>query len=491
MSDDIDRLLLGRRTLRTFFLILLCSSTSLFVVLGSGVAQLRSGPFFLGEVAPVQAALNRETIEAMTGAVTLPNGMIQLDRAVKLKGRVSLSGPATLKNSFAGLDQTMHLEGSGIGYFDPLKVVNDNTVDVGDINVATNYSIGSPAFFFILDGFVKPTGQLCGRRTVTAKAGSYLTLDGPVDKRVTAGKRFANAVIIPDPKQGQSGIQLSSPADAARFAPGDYVLLTEGATVANEGRDEWHRVVSVQDSAVQLETAVQRGYTQAVLAKAQPIVDCSFKDLTIDVPPDPVNQDSGFFKYCYNLRFEKITVKGRFDFGNCAHLTFVNCKFDDVALNSSHNVTFVNCSFASLYLEECCFDVLATGCTFGPGLPPPHPIGSPLFSRVGCERMTFRVSTVYKASLMPVSIQGNDVVFDDLTISESAANQVAYFDGDRKQVLRVRSDCPIALKGKATLAQSIIAPATYLGWTDDTKSQGVAIGCMSTSIKQGDWVIVP
>ena len=147
-------------------------------------------------------------------------------------------------------------------------------------------------------------------------------------------------------------------------------------------------------------------------------------------------------------------MKGHFDFANCAHLTFVNCKFDDVGLNSSHNVTFVNCSFASLYLEECCFDVLTTGCTFGPGLPPPHPIGSPLFSRVGCERMTFRVSTVNKASLMPVSIQGNDVVFDDLTISESAANQVAYFDGDRKQVLRVRSDCPVALKGKAT-ARSI------------------------------------
>jgi hypothetical protein len=90
-----------------------------------------------------------------------------------------------------------------------------------------------------------------------------------------------------------------------------------------------------------------------------------------------------------------------------------------------------------------------------------------------------------------VSIQGNDVVFDDLTISESAANQVAYFDGDRKQVLHVRSDCPVALKGKATLAQSIIAPATYLGWTDDTKSQGVAIGCMNTTIKQGNWVIVP
>ena len=38
---------------------------------------------------------------------------------------------------------------------------------------------------------------------MTAKAGSYLTLDGPVDKRVTAGKRFANAVVIPDdPSRG-------------------------------------------------------------------------------------------------------------------------------------------------------------------------------------------------------------------------------------------------------------------------------------------------
>ena len=71
-------------------------------------------------------------------------------------------------------------------------------------------------------------------------------------------------------------------------------------------------------SSVQLESAVQRGYSQAVLAKAQPIVDCSFNDLTIDVPPDPVNKDSAFFKYCYNMRFEKITVKGDFDLTNCS-----------------------------------------------------------------------------------------------------------------------------------------------------------------------------
>ena len=32
--------------------------------------------------------------------------------------------------------------------------MNDNTVDVGDINVAMDYAIGSPAYFFILDGFL-------------------------------------------------------------------------------------------------------------------------------------------------------------------------------------------------------------------------------------------------------------------------------------------------------------------------------------------------
>ena len=415
----------------------------------------------------------------MTGAVNLPTAMIQLDRMLKLKSGMSLSGAAVLKNAFTNSERTMLALGSGVGYFDPLKVVNDNTVDVGDINIAMDYAIGSPAYFFILDGFFEPPGQLCVRRTVTAKAGSYLTLDGPVDKRRDGRQAIRKCGGYSGRSEaGASGNPIGDTRRRCAIAPGDYVLLTEGATVANEGRDEWHRVVSVQNSSVQLESAVQRGYSQAVLAKAQPIVDCTFNDLTIDSPPDAANKESGFFKYCYNMRFENVTTKGGFALTNCAHMTFVNCKFDDVAINSSHSVKFVNCSFASLYLEECCFDILTTGCAFGPGLPPPHPVGSPLRSVVGCERMTFLVSTIKKPLDLPVSVGGNDVVFDDLSITQTTPGQIAFFQGDRLRVSRVRSDCPVSIKGgKAILAESIAAPSTFLGWNDGTKSEGVAIGC--------------
>ena len=61
MCDGSDRFNLGRRSLPAwFFLSLCCFGESMRRAWDSGWRKIEAGRFFLGDVAPAQAAINRD-----------------------------------------------------------------------------------------------------------------------------------------------------------------------------------------------------------------------------------------------------------------------------------------------------------------------------------------------------------------------------------------------------------------------------------------------
>jgi hypothetical protein len=132
-------------------------------------------------------------------------------------------------------------------------------------------------------------------------------------------------------------------------------------------------------------------------------------------------------------------------------------------------------------MEESCFDIVASGCTFGPA-------AVPLQCSVFCEKLAFRSCKVTGGSNMPVSIGGPDMLVDDFIIEATTRPLNAYFTGDRLPVSRLKSDCPVVISGgSGIVAQGVTAPTTYLGWTDGSRSSGEVIDIANPEIKQGAW----
>jgi hypothetical protein len=443
-----------------------------------------------GDVTAAVAAKNRATID--TGA-SLPAGIIQTDQAVMLKSGQTLdgNGQTTLRNTFRGdrfgENCTLHGHGSGAGYSDTVTVLTPPTrVQLADSAAAAYYHPGGLAYFFRYDGYIPQKygdglGQLALRRTIQAKSDTTLTLSAAVDRRVDRAKWFtAAAPIAADVKVGQTAVSVATAEQAKQFAPGDHVLITEGPSVANEQRDEWHRVVAVNSQSIQLQWPARRAYRAAAIAKMQPPTGVTVKNITLDVPVNTATS-TAFFKYAVGWRLENVTINGNLALGGCANCILVNCTISEVGLNSCHGITLINCTIGRLALEESCFDIVASGCTFGPA-----PV--PLQCSVFCEKLAFHSCKVTGGSNMPVSIGGPDMLFDDFVIEATPRPLNAYFSGDRLRVSRLKSDCAVVIYGgSGIVAQGVSAPTTYLGWTDGSRSSGEVTDIANPQIKQGAW----
>lgn len=444
----------------------------------------------VGDVNAVTAQSNRESIES--GQQMPATGLTQFDRALTIKTGMTLNG-GTGKNQYKTdqypLNCTIQCYGAGVGYADNITWISATRWRIDDPNAVVNYQVGGVLYCFRYDGYNKQAfpdglGQLCTRRTITAKVDNVITLSAGVDSRCNRAKWYTYGVpIIQDVRAGQLSVSLPSTALANTFAAGDYVMVTAGADVANADHCEFHRVVQVLNFSVQLDTPTMRYYRTPVLARYTPIHDVVIKNATFE---KPINLDAstGFLKYATNVRIENVTFNGGLALGSSSHIALYNCVVNgEVGLNSVHDISFIGCRVSRLAVEESSFNVVASGCTFGP-----HEV--PLQSSIGCERMTFTACTVTGGSNMPVSVGGPDMTFEDFAIENTTRSLYAYFSGDRLRVrwLRCDGNCePVLYGGNGIVVQSIQARQTNLGWVDGSTSNGVALDCQNPVIKQGVW----
>lgn len=443
-----------------------------------------------GQVSSEVATTNRQAIESGTQMPAV--GLIQLDQALTVKSDMSLIDGGILVNAYKSdqypLNCSAQCYGTGIGYADSITRISSTRWRVDDPAVLVNYRVGSIAHFFRYDGYFDNIGQLCARRTIVGITDNVLTLSAGIDARCNRAKWYWNAApIVQDVRIGQIAVSVPSTQHAALFSRGDYVMISAGADVANSDHCEFHRVVGIQSLSIQLESTTLRAYRTPVIAKYGVIRDVTIRNVTIQQPVN-TGATGAFFKYMSNARFENVTFYGGLALGSCSNITLSNCRvIGEFGMNACSDIAIVNCTVDRLAMEECCFAIEASGCTFGP-----HEV--PLQCSVGCERLTFRACKVTGGSTMPVAIGGPDMTFDDFTIEGTTRSLYAYFSGDRLRVRRLRCDpnCePVIYGGSGIVAESVQARQTNLGWIDGSTSSGNAIGCQNPLNRQGNWLIVP
>ncbi len=434
----------------------------------------------VGDVPEPVALANRESIEAQS-AVALP-GAIVLDRALSVKSGMTVEG-GSIKNGYYSAtfpeNCSAQCYGKNIGYVDHVTRVSATKWKLVDPAALVNYKVGAVVHASKYDGYFDPNvGQLCSRRIIQGIAGDVLTLSAGIDSRCDSLKWYAVAAPIPDVKIGQTSVSVPTVAQAQQFAPGDYVLISAGADVANSDHMETHRVIAITNVSVQLESPTLRAYRNPVIAKYNPIHGVTLRNMVIEQPID-AGSNALWLKYCTNLRMENVTVNGHMGLGGCSGVTLVNCTITgDLGINSCHGVVLVGCRVARLALEESAFDVLCAGSTFGP-----H--GTPLQSSVGCERLTFRACRVTGGW---VSLGAVDTVVDDLQIDATTA--MAMITGDRLRVRGLRSEPAVILAGQNCVVQNVQSPSTCLGWVDGSVSSGVVVDCQNVNQVQGAWRVV-
>lgn len=436
-----------------------------------------------GPVTQSVAQDNRVAIETDL-SVTLP-GAVQLDQALDLKTSQRIED-GSLENAYKSdgypLNCSVQCYGTGVGYADVISRALPNSVTkwkVEDPAALANFKVGQPAHFFLYDGYYNPSiGQLCARRNIISITGNVLTLSSAIDSRCNRAKWYATAApIIQDVRAGQISVSVPTQLQAQQFAPGDWVMITAGADIANSDHFESHRVVAITNMSIQLDYPTQRSYKQAVIAKYGPIHNADLVNVDIE---SPVNSgaNGAFLKYLVNSAI----VGGRcnsFAMGSSSNIVIRDCEFTgETGLNSCNGVTFINCIFERLALEESCFDIAYVGCVFGP-----HP--DPLVSSVGCERLTF-ISCVVMGGW--VSLNAPNMLVEDFEIVNSTA--MAMFQGNGLQVRRLRASAGVIFTGLKCCVQDVSSPSTCLGWIDGSNSTGNAIACENPVQVQGAWRVV-
>ncbi len=419
-----------------------------------------------GTVNQAQAAINRAAIQA---AQTIDlGGVVQIDDALVFKSNQTISN-GTLQQPFA-TNGTVDSRGTGIGYFDTITVNGPFQVTLADQTAVANYPLNGPAYFFHLNGFEDSVGQqLNTLRQVVAKGGATLSVGNgpPLDPRITAAKFFTRASPVGVVGQGQTVIYQNS----GSLQAGDWVLLTDGPSVANEGRDEWHRIVAVTGRRIQLAWPTQRAYRTAVLAAAQPITGLTIKNVTFSQPTN-WPYDTLFLKYCTSCLFDTVTIHGQSDFVGCAYLTFVNCTFDNIGMNSCHNCTFINCTFRDVWQEECCFNNVFEGCTFATNFS----------GNFAIERMTIRGGKLLAGS-------GNFLGLDtpNSLIENFTSDAGIFLSGDNWTVRNFTSTADFtAVAGNGFTLQAVKALTTTLGRSGQ-QSSGTTIDCWNITQAAGTW----
>lgn len=464
------------RTGVTAFAVVFCIPVTLVLALRPAEMMSSITP---GSVSQPVATVNQQVIEGDAAPAFPTAQLVQTNTATAFKNNQVIDGKgSTLQNAY-GSDRTSFTQGAGLGYYDPITVTGQYEVTLSDKTQAVYYTVGQPVYFWRVDSFQSQQPQLRTLRGVassSATTGKITVTPGgpPLDGRLTGAKWFANAGVVGDVKAGVTKLT----ATGGVYAAGNWVLLTQGPEPFNEGRDEWHVVISVAGNQVTLDKSVQRDYSAAVLAVAQPVTNLTVKNLVVAAAPNPAAFEAIGFKYTNNGRLDALTVTGSLSLTGCAYCTVNNCTATNaLTLNSTHDCIFVNCTFLTMRMEECCFgnQFINCTCTGSMGMSTP------------CDKIAYLNCSISGTNSF-VGMTGNDCVIDGLT---TAATTGAYLNGDRMTVRNVSGSGFVwPQSGIGFSLSNVNSPNVQLGRIQ-FMSRGVTMGTANTTIQKGNWTVLP
>lgn len=432
----------------------------------------------------------------------LPAGTIHIDRALVLKPEhsgitIEGAGPQTvIKNSHDATDfwtiPAVVAEGAGKGYADAFTADADRRrVTLTEQADLRAYVPGRVVYSFRWDGYTKPEGMLVTRHRVVRQIGfRRIELDTAPDPKADRLK-WLDAATIDGPKEGDSSVKLENPGELSMFTIGGTVLVTDGATFANDARGEFRVVTAVEQNppAVRLDRPLRWSYApSSALVRIQPVSNVTFRNLTFGAPVHDLGMGCNF-SICTNLRFENVRCDYVFNFISCAKVALKNCvSVESLNLNTCHDFVIAGGKYRAFYFEEGCGDIDAADCEIGPAFQ------NGVMTVVDCERLRLSRSRIFGSTIMPISVVGRENVFDAITIEDTKQPGIkSYIDGDRTRVTTFKSDAAVVFRnGIEQVVRNIQAPGIWLGWVDKTRSGGVASGLATPNLNtmsQG-WIVL-
>lgn len=405
-----------------------------------------------------QAAANRVLLESKSGVVVLPPGKIVFDQMPRLKSGTTLIGQSTtLTQSYAGggfpNNCCLGAAGSGMGHVDFIEHRGRAQVWCG---AAVNCPPGTLIYLWAsTNSTPSPVRE---QRTVLARSGNLLRLDGPVDPRANVLKWFTSAAPIADVQEGSASVTVTR----GQWQAGQSVLVTSGPEIANEAKGELRRIVTVAGQTVTLDRPLRRGYTLAALARVTPVENVTLRDLTIELPVNK-QSESLYASLCRNWRIDHCRI-GRCALGNGDSIYFSDCDIGWVQVAaSSHDITFRDCRIQFIGFEEGTHDCEITGCRIGPVTANMNCVSI----RAQCERITVRDSSLlggnaFTCSQILMDTPARECVFSGLRMS---GRSPCWLKGDFCRLTGILSDGDISLTGSnPTRSQVKCANWSVWGW---------------------------
>lgn len=488
-------------------------------------------PIIVGKVDATQAAVNRKAIEdGLRGGATfkLPAGEILLDAALSLGPQHAGStlvgtGPMTiLRNAYAtanGVNGTLAISGLGVPYLASATVSEEADAYVLDVTIPgtplpwdspgaqTNLlKAGNVCYAFAYDSYMTQSPPPRRRYVIRwfDPTTRRLTLDGMPDPKLLSLK-WMDGSAIADVREGDRVVRLVNPANASTFAPGRFVFVTSGPSLANGSVGEHRRVLSadVTTGIVTLDAAVTRAYTMAALVRVSPVAGLTIKNLCVAQPVEPTalcqldaTCDTVFDRVTfYTPQDEARAVVG---LNSCGRVQFKDCTLSGgLQVNASHDTVLDGGTVCTLIGEEGSTHTTVRNAIIrldprraGVGL------NGVTFS-TGADRLTLTKTRIEGfgglitggggARQCPAIISGKGLVLRDVSMTGNQAVG-SYLSSDAGQIVRVTSDGGLHLVGGIKWkVQDSSAP----GWELRQHTGGVMSGCSPAMTPPTGWVIKP
>lgn len=424
------------------------------------------------------ARANRQAIEAASGTLDLPAGVIDVDQAPNFPSGLTVNGHAdgssTIRNThYAG--PTYPYNTSGIVYGEGIDYRNADWQKVGPSQIShpniSNYREGNVIFLWHVTPGSGPT--YCWRSRIVLIEGDVATLADviPTD-RPFDGLKLCHGFYAQDYHAGEGYVTctwLNELTDTSRL------FLTTGPTVANECYGRYLDVDRVEGQRIYLKSPLSEDYIHCAVVQTNPRVDISFNAVTFGTPKHP-DANSFFSKFTRGItyndcrathKFLNVTTSEGIVLRDCRTNLFFNSMCGSRVTGTAHEIAF----------EEGCFDnTLEHLRVFSPdGLR--HGIHANRYAACG----RFNISDVEivnagKTNGSPLYGFYHDSLIRDLKIYGTQTSAGSYTGGNNLRVENLRSDGRLVFQGTKISLDNVRSPLICLGWQADS-SNGVAFQC--------------
>jgi hypothetical protein len=434
------------------------------------------------------AKANRQAIEATTGTLDLPAGIIDVDQAPNFPSGLTVNGHAsgtTITNTH--YRASFPLNTSGMVYGDGIEYRNAWTKtganEITSVNVP-QYVVGNVVYLWHRTPGSGPT--YCWRSTITAITGNAATLADniPTPAEAFTDLKLCHGYPTSDYKAGQGYITTTH---AGEFADAAGLFFTSGPSQANECYGRFIDVARIDGDRVYLKAPLSEDYTQAALVVVQPRTGVVINGVTFG-PPLHEDSISFFSKWTRDCVYNNVGAPQQYMNITTSQGATVANLAGRILFNSSCACTLTGGCYNAAF-EEGCYDNTIKDATIYDPAGGVHGIYANRLAPCGRFRIVnVQIANAGRTNGSPLMGFFHDSLIRDVQIYGTQTAVGSYTGGNRLRVENLRSDARLIFQGAGVSLSNVKAPLVYLGWQTDATVSGTALQCETTKLQSGTWM---